>query len=162
MPPAPRPPVIEVGALPAQKDLPSDSPLGHFDRRRCQNGREPTGTPQVYRLGQDALLWLALSVAGLDRGQAVVLLSDGRGDKVRPALGGRGMGESVEARFDPRQAMLSVYESEYGLTDCGRGADYVWTGEAFRVVREREMVQCVGLPRELWPDTFRAVVRRAS
>jgi hypothetical protein len=161
VPPAPRAPVIEVGALPAQVGLPSDSPLGRLDRRRCQNGREPMGTPQVYRLGDDALLWL-VPCGRADRGQALVLLSDGRGDQLRPALGGHGKGESVEARFDPRQAMLTAYESSYGLTDCGRGVDYVWTGGEFRIVREREMIQCVGLPRELWPDTYRAVVRRAS
>jgi hypothetical protein len=161
VPHAPAPPVVEIGALPTQLDLPTDSPLGHFDRRRCQSGRETLGDPKVYRLGADALLWVA-PCGRSDRGQALVLLSNAKGGKIRAALGGKGKGEQVEARFDPHTAVLTAYESEHGLTDCGKGVDYVWTGEEFEIVREREMSQCVGLPRDLWPDTFRAVVRRPS
>ena len=112
-------------------------------------------------MSEDALLWVA-PCGRSDRGQALVLLSNAKGGKIRAALGGKGRGEQVEAEFDPRTAVLTAFESEHGLTDCGKGVDYVWTGEEFQIVREREMSQCVGLPRELWPDTFRAVVRRPA
>jgi len=161
VPRAPTPPVIEIGSLPTQVNLPSDSPLGRLDRRRCKSGKEPLGDPKVYRLNEDTLLWLA-PCGKSDRGQALVLLSNAKGGKIRAALGGKGKGEQVEAQFDARRAVLTAFESEHGLTDCGKGVDYVWTGDEFQIVREREMSQCVGLPRELWPDTFRAVVRRPS
>lgn len=160
----PRPPelpIVRAAVLPAQTNLPSDPPLSGRAQKRCWATRHAKALPgevQVYRLADDALLWLAPCGA---RDKALVLISNAKGGKARPAFGKRDS-DPINASFDAATATLTTYRSDRNLADCGAATDYVWTGDGFEKVRERAMDECVGLPRDLWQDSFRAAVRRTS
>lgn len=170
VPPPPSLPVVEAPRSSAQSESPREGPDGlRRELRDCERVFRTdirSKPPQAYRLGGDAQLWLTPCGAAASADYRLVLLSDGDGDKTRPALPGAGpidgAPDSVRAQvsFDPATGVLSVLEAARGFTDCGRASDWVWTGQKFVRVREREMAECVGLPLSLWPDSYRALVRR--
>lgn len=160
-PPAPPLPVVEVGRISRQLTTPMPMPSRSGKQlRRCERAfgepdRKPRG--EAYGLSGEAILWLAPCGAG--KAGVVVLISDSRGRHARPALDS---GVQASARLDPQSGRLITFEPRDGLPDCGRLTEWAWTGQAFAKIREREMAECVGLPVDLWPDSFRAVVRRPA
>jgi hypothetical protein len=63
------------------------------------------------------------------------------------------------ATYDPRTRTLSGSQyGEYRPGSCGWSTEWVWDGERFRVTRETRMIDCVGVPRALWPSYRRVRV----
>jgi hypothetical protein len=66
------------------------------------------------------------------------------------------------ATYDPTTRTLSAsQDGEYRLGSCGANTEWVWDGTRFRMAREARMIDCVGIPRDLWPSTRRARVTDA-
>lgn len=66
------------------------------------------------------------------------------------------------ATYDPKTLTLSGSQyGEYRPGSCGSSTEWVWDGERFRVARETRMIDCVGIPRELWPSIRRLRVINA-
>ncbi len=65
----------------------------------------------------------------------------------------------ASATYDPKTRTLSADQAgEYGFGSCGMTTEWVWDGAQFRVARQTQMVDCVGIPRNLWPSNRRARV----
>ncbi len=63
------------------------------------------------------------------------------------------------AIYDPKTRTLSGLQyGEYRPGSCGNSTEWVWDGEQFRMARETQMVDCVGIPKALWPSNRRARV----
>ncbi|MGR4862871.1 DUF1176 domain-containing protein [Caulobacter sp. LARHSG274] len=63
------------------------------------------------------------------------------------------------ATYDPKTLTLSGSQyGEYRPGSCGWSTEWVWDGERFRVAHEKGMIDCVGIPRELWPSKRRVRV----
>ena len=56
------------------------------------------------------------------------------------------------------KTILSVFENEGG-GDCGVSTNWVWDGQALRLVEQRAMPICRGVSIEDWPIVFKATVR---
>lgn len=65
----------------------------------------------------------------------------------------------ASATYDSQTRTLSGFQDgEYRLGSCGMSTEWIWDGEQFRVARQTQMVDCVGIPRDLWPSTRRVRV----
>jgi hypothetical protein len=65
----------------------------------------------------------------------------------------------ADAIYDPKTRTLSAFQKgEYHLGSCGANTEWVWGGTRFRMVRQTRMVDCVGIPRDLWPSNRRVRV----
>jgi hypothetical protein len=63
----------------------------------------------------------------------------------------------TNAEFDEATLTIGEYAKGRGIGDCGVAARYVWDGQAFRLIEQREMSECRG-SREML-TTWRAEVR---
>jgi hypothetical protein len=65
----------------------------------------------------------------------------------------------ASATYDPKTRILSAHQAgEYGFGSCGMSTQWVWDGARFRVARQTQMVDCVGIPQKLWPSNRRVRV----
>ncbi|CAN5202236.1 hypothetical protein BH11PSE2_BH11PSE2_20210 [soil metagenome] len=172
VPHPPELPIVAARRISAQSDLPAVAPNSAVrDQARCrgvlrtfQRAREF----KVYRLGPDALLWMLPCGTAGTQAYDMVLVSDGRGERVRPALPADATIEDLpnsvrnHVSFDVTSGVLMDINGIKGSTDCGRATEWMWTGQDFTRVREYQMDECVGVPMTLWPDTYRVTVRRAG
>jgi hypothetical protein len=167
VPPAPALP--RVTATPSRIVARRDPPSGaKGDLRACRRAFKTRSdhAMRAFEMDGGQILWIIPCGRLGEVDYDLVLVSRANGDKVRPALLSdlappklpRGARSNV--RFDPTAGLLSEVASERSLPDCGRASTWVWNDGKFIRAREREMPECVGLPLDLWPDTFRSVVRR--
>jgi hypothetical protein len=62
----------------------------------------------------------------------------------------------VNADFDATTAKLTTFSKGRGLGDCGSETEWIWDGNAFRVVSYRNMPYCRGVLLDDWPMQYRA------
>jgi hypothetical protein len=62
----------------------------------------------------------------------------------------------INAGFDEATQTLSTFNKGRGLGDCGSSSDWVWDGQAFRMVLSKAMPECHGIGETDWPVLYRA------
>jgi hypothetical protein len=62
----------------------------------------------------------------------------------------------VNASFDAATQTMSTVIWGRGLGDCGFATDWVWDGQAFRLIRSQDMPDCRGVAQDDWPILWRA------
>jgi hypothetical protein len=163
------PALPRVTATPAKIASRREPPSGaKGDLRACRRAFKTRSEHQLraFEMESGAILWIIPCGRRGEVEYDLVLVSHRSGDNLRAALLSDQAPPNLpraarsNVRFDPAAGLLSEIASERGLPDCGRASTWVWNDGKFIRAREREMPECVGLPLELWPDTFRAVVRR--
>lgn len=157
-------PVIQADARAAMTTISQPPKDAKRALRDCQKAfKSGVGDRQmrVYALPGEALLWTIPCGRRADLDYDLVMVSRSDGDKMHPALSGtplpdlpRGVRNNV--RFNAETGVLFELMTDKGLSDCGRATEWVWSNGAFTRLRERDMPYCVGLPVDLWPETYRA------
>ena len=170
-------------ALPVVQAAPrtSDRPLTISAARMMQARREmgcteeevgavASGEAPTHALGNGRTLIMMACGAGAYNYQAIPLIAsqDGRNIRIVPALFDvyrePTEGEPdpkgyyvTNAEFDEASLTIGEYAKGRGIGDCGVAARYVWDGQAFRLIEQREMSECRG-SREML-TTWRAEVK---
>ena len=62
----------------------------------------------------------------------------------------------INAGFDETTQALSTFNKGRGIGDCGSTSDWVWDGQAFRMIRSKAMPECHGIAETDWPTVYRA------
>jgi len=62
----------------------------------------------------------------------------------------------INAGFDAETQTLSTFNKGRGLGDCGSTGEWVWDGEAFRMILSKAMPECRGIGESDWPVLYRA------
>src|SRR5262249_41945223 len=62
----------------------------------------------------------------------------------------------INAGFDEATQTLSTFNKGRGIGDCGSTSDWVWDGQAFRMIRSKAMPECHGIGESDWPVIYRA------
>jgi len=73
-----------------------------------------------------------------------------------PQADGATTASVVNARYDPDSRTLVAFNKGRGIGDCGVAQTWAWTGRAFALVLEQEMEDCIGLPPDEWPVSWRS------
>ena len=156
--PDPRRPVIRRAPVVSQAHLPKASPA---EGTLCD-------APALTRLSPGKILAQTSCRLFEDKSESFTSLQllDERGGRLPgPEIEGYVEEDSyglASETYDPQTRTLSG--SQYGedrLGSCGMSTEWVWDGERFRTARQTRMVNCVGMPRALWPSNRRARVINA-
>lgn len=174
IPPQPAAPVI-VAAKPANAKAPRKHPLALLTKGRalCDDDDKSSKLEDVNPLGGGLFLYqfTCPESSGAYNFFDVFLIGPaGKVAALRPAQFKRppGLSESgrdnlsglTNATFDPQTMTLTSFNKGRGIGDCGVEEQWVWDGKAFRLVLERAMPECRGVPLDDWPVTYRANVKR--
>jgi hypothetical protein len=62
----------------------------------------------------------------------------------------------INAGFDEATQTLSTLNKGRGIGDCGSASEWVWDGQAFRMLRSTAMPECHGIGEPDWPVLYRA------
>jgi hypothetical protein len=62
----------------------------------------------------------------------------------------------INAGFDEATQTLSTFNKGRGLGDCGSASEWVWDGQAFRMILSKAMPECHGIGESDWPVLYRA------
>ena len=62
----------------------------------------------------------------------------------------------INAGFDEATQTLSTFNKGRGIGDCGSSSDWVWDGQAFRMIQSKAMPECHGIGESDWPVVYRA------
>jgi hypothetical protein len=62
----------------------------------------------------------------------------------------------INAGFDATTQTLSTFNKGRGIGDCGSASDWVWDGQAFRMIGSKAMPDCHGVGESDWPTVYRA------
>jgi hypothetical protein len=91
----------------------------------------------------------------------VFFLGDERGRNLKrikfPEPPGAGQASDdllINASFDPKTQILSMFSKGRGIADCGQTTNWAWTGKAFVVSSEDTMPICRGVASDDWPALF--------
>lgn len=63
---------------------------------------------------------------------------------------------NINAGFDEETQTLSMFNKGRGLGDCGSQSEWVWDGQAFRLILYKSMPECHGVPEADWATLYRA------
>lgn len=111
------------------------------------------------RLGPSQEMWAVPCFAGAyNLGLKVFVTGPGGTNPTPvafPTASGAPTDTVVNGAYDPKTRTLSAFNRGRGLGDCGVEQTWTWTGRAFVLTTEREMRQCMGVPRDLWPVLWR-------
>ena len=116
----------------------------------------------VHRLGPDTLLWSVPCGSGAYNFSRLWLTSANDGSQAKLVsfpTSGRPEQTLVNSGFDPESNSISAFNKARGAGDCGSMASWMWTGSAFALTSEYIMGDCLGMPWEFWPSTWRATVQ---
>ncbi|MGB5484646.1 DUF1176 domain-containing protein [Parasphingorhabdus sp.] len=156
--------VPEAGALVA---LAEDS--------KCKEDRYGVVEDQAYPIGKRADIYRALVLISCGSGaynfSSAPYIGEYRKDSPagwtftpakfdrQPSWGGEGSQPLlVNASWDEQEQTLSSYGKGRGLGDCGSAENYVWDGEAFRLIDASAMHECRGAHE--WITIWRAIYRK--
>jgi hypothetical protein len=62
----------------------------------------------------------------------------------------------INAGFDAEAQTLSTFNKGRGIGDCGSTSEWVWDGQAFRMILSKAMPACHGVGEADWPVLYRA------
>ncbi len=164
-PPAPAP-VIDPAPPISQAHLPKLAPPGLIaSNGDCdiqvtlkQLGTSPDDI--VARLSPGVVLWAPECSLAAYNETNLLFLGDESGAHTRPLRlptadgGARDDNELVDAAFDPKTQTLTTFAKGRGVGDCGDSAQWVWDGQAFRLLSEFSMSECEGVPPDDWPALY--------
>ena len=166
VPAAPALPVVTPAPAVAQTGMKAGTALpdtveamGKVQECRGDTGFSPDfqSATQQYRLDADTVLWGVPCFMGAYNTGYLYVLTDSAGASPRivslPTTG-EAMETPINPDFDPATRRLSAFGKGRGIGDCGTVHEWVWTARGFVLARESEMERCMGVPVELWPQTW--------
>ncbi|MEO9635507.1 MAG: DUF1176 domain-containing protein [Parasphingorhabdus sp.] len=169
-------PVITVDQWEAAKLAPDTSALVALaEDSKCKEDRYGLVEDQAYPLGKRGQTYRALVLISCGSGaynfSSAPYIGEFREDSSegwtftpakfdrQPSWGGEGgLPLLVNAGWDEKDQTLSSYGKGRGLGDCGNAENYVWDGEAFRLIDASAMDECRGAYD--WITTWRAEYRK--
>jgi Protein of unknown function (DUF1176) len=165
VPAVPALPVV-VAAKRAIGPTPTKAPAAVIAKARavCED-KTLKETDDVTRLGPSELMYsfVCTKLSGAYNSfNALIIDSPGRQVRVAefkfpPGFGAEGRDYSpINAGFDEATQTLSTFNKGRGLGDCGSGSDWVWEGQAFRMILSKAMPECHGVAEPDWPTLYRA------
>ncbi len=95
----------------------------------------------AYNIGHD---WYVTGPGGRNPRPATLASADGK-----PSSG------TVNGGYSAATRTITAFSKGRGLGDCGLASTWTWTGRAFVLTTESVMDDCVGIPSDLWPTTWR-------
>lgn len=153
--PDPHPPVIRRAPAASQAHLPKAPPS---TRALCDG-------PFLTRLSPGKILADTSCRLFEDKSESfttTALLDEGGRRIAGPEIEGHAEEDDYGfawAIYDSRTRTLSAFQQgEYKRGSCGMSTEWIWDGARFRVTRQTQMVDCVGIPRDLWPSNRRVRV----
>jgi len=161
VPPQPAPPVVRRAPAVAQTGLAAKPPASvkaFSDKLECEIYQDTaSGAPEAHRLAADTVLWQIPCGAGAYNFTSLLVMVDNKGGGARLApLDGVGDGMAVNVQYDPKTRLLSAYDKQRGVGDCGESREWAWTGQAFVLTHAASMPVCQG--QGDWPTSYQAKV----
>lgn len=169
-------PMIIVDQWEAAKLVPEASALVALaEDSKCKEDRYGLVEDQAYPLGKRGNLFRALVLISCGSGaynfSSAPYVGEYRKDSPegwtftpakfdrQPTWGGEGNQPLlVNAGWDEKEQTLSSYGKGRGLGDCGSAENYIWDGEAFRLIDASAMHECRGAYE--WITIWRAKYRK--
>ena len=165
MPAVPALPVV-TAAKRATGPVPKKAPAAVIAKARAKCEDKKVGEPDdVVRLGANEVMYsfVCTNLSGaynffnalvIDAPGMPVRLAEFRFPREYGATDGDY--SPINAGFDEATQTLSTFNKGRGLGDCGSTSDWVWDGQAFRMIRSKAMPECHGIGESDWPPLYRA------
>ena len=165
VPAVPTLPVV-VAAKRAVGPVPQKAPAAVIAKARavCED-KKISEADDANRLGaRDVMYWFrcADQSGAYNMVNALVIDSPGKPVRIAEFRFPPGWGADVHsytpinAGFDEETQTLSTLDKGRGLGDCGSTSDWVWDGQAFRMILSKTMPECHGMLQDDWPVLYRA------
>jgi hypothetical protein len=165
VPPVPTMPVV-TAAKRATGPVPKKAPAAVVTKARAVCEDKKVGEPDdVVRLDANAVMYsfVCTSLSGAyNFFNALVVDAPGKQVRLAEFRFPREYGATdrdyspINAGFDEATQTLSTFNKGRGLGDCGSTADWVWDGQAFRLILSKTMPECHGIGESDWPVLYRA------
>lgn len=166
VPAAPAAPRLQVAAAVPQNNLPQAASLPRAltnmeSVKACQSEFVSGGTSDdntVSRLGPDQLMWQIPCGSGAYNFSQAYFITRNDGSSPRQiSFPSSGQPQDIltNSRYDPATRTMSAFGKGRGIGDCGVMGEWVWTGENFTMKDEIAMTECLGIPWDIWPSTWK-------
>jgi hypothetical protein len=163
--PAVPPLPVVTAAKRATGPMPNKAPAAVIAKARAKCEDKKVGEPDdVVRLGANEVMYsfVCTNLSGAyNFFNALVIHSPGKPVRLAEFKFPREYGATdhdyapINAGFDEATQTLSTFNKGRGLGDCGSTSDWVWDGQAFRMILSKAMPECRGIGESDWPVLYR-------
>src|SRR5215472_424146 len=165
VPAVPALPVV-TAAKRATGPVPKKAPAAVIAKARAVCEDKKLGEPDdIARLGANDVMYafVCKNLSGAyNYFNALVIDSPGRPARLAEFRFPREYGATerdyspINAGFDVATQTLSTFNKARGLGDCGSTSEWLWDGQAFRLLLSKAMPECHGIGESDWPVLYRA------
>lgn len=112
------------------------------------------------RLDASTELWAVPCFAGAYNIGHDWYVTGPNGADPKPAVLAAAIGEAsagtINGDYSPETRSIVAFAKGRGPGDCGTASTWTWSGRAFVLTEESEMTDCMGMPPDFWPVTWRS------